>query len=169
MKIEKEIDELILNISEDPESLDNKFDELITLIKQSKGKIGLILKDEDLTKIINEVRSGSNTNDLKEYLKDSFKALKRSFSELINFSECSLGLVVNDPPKVESDKPNTILYDSDSRKIIVTKNFGYIIDNDGSNYLVKKHSITGDKTNFSNWKFISKQILNKNKLASILA
>jgi len=170
MKIENEIGELILDISDNPETLDARFDELVNLIKNSNANDSLttILNDTELTDIINKLSKGDDSSKLKNYLSDSFKAIRKSFADVVNFSECSLGLVVNDPPVSEMDKVGTVMYDSESRKIVVAHNFGYIIDKVGSSYQVKKHSIAGDIYNFSNWKLISKYTVSGSDLPNIV-
>jgi len=167
----KEINNFIVDMSDDPspiERLESRFDELVKLIKSSKGSIKEILNDRELTKLVIDVSNGKDTGELLNYLKDAFSAMRKSFSEMINFSECSFGLVVNELPKSDIDIPGTVLFDSDVRKIVVVKNFGYIIDFIPQKCSVSKFSTTGNSTDMNNWKFVGKQLMTRESLANII-
>lgn len=182
MSKEEEIESLLLDLSDDPEiKFDSKFDELIKILKSgSKGPVKKILKDEDLTKVINDSIKSGKYDALREYLKSITEECNKNFADIppvmVNFSECSLGLTCERiPEELSQTKDNVceeVLLDTPNRKIKVkkvnNKNFGIIIDTKHHCYEVKTHSIAGDIRNFSNWKLISSKSMTKESLDDLL-
>jgi hypothetical protein len=181
MSKSQEIEEKILELSDEPESFKEKFDELVEILKSNpKEKITKILKDDDLTKIIEKAIKTNKFEELSEYIKSITEEGNKNFSDLppvmVNFAECSLGMSCERiPEEVSQTKDNVceeVLLDTPGRKIKVkqvnSKNFGFIIDTTHTGYNVKSFNIDGDYRDFSNWKMFSKKSMTKESLDDLL-
>jgi hypothetical protein len=178
----KEVELKLLEISDDPELFEDKFDELVELLKTNPSeKIKLVLKDKELTDEINKAISSKKYDNLSKYLSSIIESLTKNFSDLppiqMNFSECSLGSTCERiPEELSQTKDNeceTVLLDTMNRKITVKnfnqKNVGFIVDKVDCGFSVKRHSIEGsDICNFSNWKLVSSSLMTKESLDKLL-